>query len=236
MNTAVIQVLLALAPSLSPVLALQASPQVSGLAALDAQAPTPLPAGTLIMVHLFEQPLVLLAIIVGVTTALVAVLNRRGLGRRAAFVGSLGVFLAAAVFAASRLIITPAEQMAQHARELVAMTAAGDADAVRGELTADAALLLPHLSSPENRDQIVARVRNELRPGGAIQVKEYRVLIMQSHEDSPGRGRVQLKLSSTPASVAYRVPSWWRLDYEKQSDGGWNVSGISLISLGGGIR
>lgn len=205
----------------------------SGLAALDAAAPPALPVPNILERYVFEQPLMpaLLTIAVAVIIA-IAIRHKK---KAAVAVSVCGVVMGAGIFIIGNVVVTPREELLTHARNLVGATATGDAQQVESMLTSDAVLYLPHFTAPERLDRILSRVRGELARGGAYEVREHRLREVQAHVDSGASGRVQLKVNVTLQSSGYPIPSWWRLDLERDAENNWRTSGISLLSIGGGL-
>ncbi len=206
-----------------------------GFAALDAAAPPALPVPALWERYLYEQPMLLSVLVVGIGVIVGLGLQMRG--KRNAAVGVLvgAVAAAGAVFGTASAVTTAREELMEHARRLIGATALGEASSVEAMLTSDAVLYLPHFSGPERVDQIVTRVRSDLARGGAYEVREHRIREIQATADAPQRGRVQVKVIVTLQSTGYPIPSWWRLDLERARAGEWRTSGISLLSIGGGL-
>jgi hypothetical protein len=206
-----------------------------GLAALDAAAPPALPASGAWERYLYEQPLGLCVLLVGIGVIGALGLNLRE-KRKAAAGMVLGCVVAAGgVWGIAASVTTTREELIAHARELINATAAGDAARVQEMLTTDAVLYLPHFSGPERMERIVSRVGSDLARGGSYEVREHRIRELQAVADAPQRGRVQVKVIVTLQSTGYPIPSWWRLDLERGSGGEWRTSGISMLSIGGGL-
>jgi len=207
-----------------------------GLAALDAAAPPPLPSPAALTHYTAESPWLAMVVAVALTGVAVFVLVKRQRKRAAGVIVGVGAAAAAGLFLLSQYMQTPRERMMATTQSFIQAVATAQADVVRAQLTSDAALVLPHFTAPERIERIMMRVRSELSPGGVYEVKAYRILNLQAHLDGPARGRAQVKITVTPMSAGFSVPSWWRIDYEQDASGEWKVSGIALLSIGGGIR
>jgi len=208
----------------------------SGFAALDAVAPTPLADSPALSRYLFESPWLAVIAAAGLGMIVFAVYSTRHQLARARLAAAIGVVVAVCVFVLAAYVQTSVEQMKARAVQLVRLTAAADLAGVKGMLTPDAVLLVSSSSEPEPLDRILVRVQNQFSKGGMYEIKDHRVIDVQAAEVGTRRGRVQIKVSTTPQVVAFAVPSWWRLDFEQHEDGSWKVAGIELLSIGGGVN
>lgn len=207
----------------------------SGLAGLDALAPSPLPESPMLSRYLLESPWLAVISLIGVSLILFAFWTTRQAVRPARIAAVLGVLLACGVVLLGMFVQTPVEVMKARSIQLVRVTAHSDVQAVEQMLTSDAVLRLSSQGDAEPLYRILERVKAQFSKGGMYQVKDHRVIEVQACETGPGSGRVQIKISTTPETAPWPIPSWWRLDFEQLDDGTWVVGGIELISMGGGL-
>ena len=208
----------------------------SVLEQLDAAVPPPLAQPAVFDLYLFEEPWTAVIVLLGVALVLFAVLSTRGQPRKARIAAGIGAFASTCVVGIATWIDTPREQMKALAVDLVQLVVAADGPGVRGRLTPDAVLLTRVSADGTGVDQIVERVVRDMAVGGVYAVRAHAVLEVQAAMSTPTRGIVQIKVRVTPAAMPYPVPSWWRMDFERATEQGeWKVSGIQLLSIGGGL-
>ncbi len=142
-----------------------------------------------------------------------------------------GVLLALAVAtgAAGSLITTTRERIRGLTRDLVRVTAAGDARAL-ADLLADDARLYTFMgpADGEPRARILTRVAETL---GSFRILEARVHQTQVHLDNERFARTHVEVT-VQTEYAPNL-SWWRVDWSREADGAWRVHSITPLAIAG---
>lgn len=209
----------------------------SGFAQLDAPAPQPLPSPGLFDVYLLENPWLLMVAATIITLIVYVLLNTRGKSGKARLAIILGICVAAVVFALATFVDTPREQIKMRSIELIGAVARAETEIVQDVLAADAIVYSPITPDGARTDQILARIKSDMAPSGRYAVKDVRVIEIQAAMSGASRGIVQVKVRATTSLSGFPIPSWWRIDFERDADNGeWKASGISMLSIGAGIN
>jgi hypothetical protein len=183
-----------------------------------------------------------LAIVLVIAAAVAwVVLSRQGRTRHAGMaVGGL-TLMAACIVAAASLVTTQREVLRDRTGLLVSAVARVDLDALDG-LLADNVLMFAspdRLGSgtrtitpggqPRDKAAILDTVRRYL--GSAYPVKEHRVLETQVAVDGKQLARTQVHVRVTPEAAPLMHRSWWRLEWRREPDGAWLVTGIEPMQI-----
>lgn len=209
----------------------------SGFAQLDATPPQPLPTPGLFDLYLFENPWFLMIAATIIALTVFALFTTRGKSGKARLAMALGICVAGVVFALATFVDTPREQLKMRTIELIGAVARADTDIVQDVLTADAILYSPLTPDGARTEQILSRVKLDMAANGRYAVKDVRVVEIQAAMSGESRGIVQVKVRATSNLSGFPIPSWWRIDYERDVDSGeWDASGISMLSIGAGIN
>lgn len=193
--------------------------------------PPPLAPGPIVERLTLESPAPLIACL-GVAALAVWLASREPARKKGRMAAGLLVVAAVGVGVLASLVETTPELLSRRSRELVAMVAAADADGLSGRLEPNVVLITFEREGAQPLDEIVQRVASEFARGGRLELKDYGVLEVQASNETPRRGRVQIKVRATLASGIPGV-SWWRLDFHLGDDGEWRVSGIQPLAISG---
>jgi len=209
----------------------------SGFAQLDAPAPQPLPTTGIFDLYLLENPWFLMIGATIIALVVYVLLTTRGKSGKARLAMVLGICIAGVVFALATFVDTPREQLKMRTIEFIGAVARADTDIVQDVLAADAILYSPITPDGARTEQILARVKQDMAQSGRYAVKDVRVIEIQAAMTGASRGIVQVKVRATSNLSGFPIPSWWRIDFERDGDSGeWDASGISMLSIGAGIN
>ena len=192
--------------------------------------PTPLPSPPILEHHLFEQPWIVVALVLvsGVIAAMV--LNGRGRAKAGGLAFLMGLVVSGGVYLASELVTTPRERIDASARSLVAAVATGDAASMGVWLTSDATMRAWLFPIEIDRDRIIDEASKRFRDG-EFRLSSWSIEELQASQAGPEVGVVQVKIRAVPArdgTIAHF--SWWRLDLRLEG-GEWRVRHVEPISV-----
>jgi hypothetical protein len=140
----------------------------------------------------------------------------RALRRLPLAVALIGLILALGVFAAGRLVTTPAEALAQQARQLVTLAAEGQADPIAPMLAANVAVEVKRSTYARTPAELLSLVRG--LPTGPSRLREFSILDARAVIDSPTAARTQVGLQVVPESTDFPVGSWWLLHWQRDGE------------------
>lgn len=203
------------------------------LAQSDA-TPQPLPRPPLLSHHVLEQPWPAAgALVIGGILA-AWVLNQRARAKAGVVAGAALCLLAGAVLLAGAIITTTRETLIQQTRELIATTARADTTALDRLLARDVTFRLFTTDRRYTREQLLDLVRRY--PGELYPVESHREERAAASIDGPNAARTQVRVvTRSAAATLYDLPlgSWWRLDWRRDGDGAWRVTGIECLRIDG---
>lgn len=187
--------------------------------------PPPLPARWLL-----ENPLPLVAFLIGAAVLAWFILQRLGRPRPAMFAALTSLAGAIAVYTLASLVQTPREALIVKTRTLVDRTIQVDVPAV--------ALMLDDSFTVRpwgiDRKATLGRISSDL--GGEYRIKDYHINQAFAAIDGPGIARTQVHIRATPADQMYNAPigSWWVLHWQKDSrDGAWRIVELECQQIDG---
>ncbi len=200
----------------------------------------PLPSPPILSRLLFEDPLILTAILIIASVAVFFLFNAQGKVKKAILWSGVGLLLGIGVLILASAIETDREKIIAATTPLVRVTAAADTsrleplldDQVR--LTNELSLAadeLPH-GEPWDKTQILDHVRSYLGDKFRLKPGETAIIETQGVIDGPGRGRTQVHIRVTPELFEFPWPSWWRIDWKQDAKGEWRVIGIQPLDVG----
>lgn len=204
-------------------------------AALDIDAPPPLPASGSLGAFLFEKPWVGVALLALAGVVLFVFYAKRDQLKLGAQRGGPLLILAGLWTLAATLIETRHEQMKAATERLIESVTRADIDSLRQQLTRDAKL---NYFGGLPLQGIIDRVASLMSQGKEYAVSDFSIVEFQSTPTrdagiSAGQpsGAVQVKVRVT--SSAYSLPhlSWWRLDMIQDPDGGWRTTTITPLRI-----
>ena len=190
------------------------------------ERPEPLPSGPILDRFLFENPLLLTAVLAASGLVILFALNRRGEARKGLAAFAVCFLLAVGAYLAGSLVVTERERLKDATRELVASVAEVDVPGLDDLLAENVSFRYRNARGGLDKGATIAEVERYL--GGAYRVREHDVLELQATVDSSNVARTQVNVRVTVDTVGTR-PSWWRLDWRLEPDGRWRVTGIEPL-------
>lgn len=196
---------------------------------LSLPEPPALPAAPLWERLLFEQPLASIAAAILALSAIL--LLARGATRTVRIVGAGLLPLALVFVAVPWLVETDREAINRHARGLAEAAAAGRFEVLERDLAHDARAVYFEARLGIGKEAIIERLRQYFGEGGRIDLS---VLSVRSGMDGPRIGRAHIKVRVQARETGgFPNLSWWRLDWRKLQDGGWQCNYIEPLSITG---
>jgi hypothetical protein len=188
------------------------------------------PSVDLVTRYIFENPyplgvgLLILGVIIGWLGL------REGRADRVRAAGA-PLLLGAAALVTGFVVVTAGERAKSVTRDLVAAAVAND-------LTGASALVAPdatvHFGSTRNlgldRNAIIDGLS---RLSASYAIEDNRITMLKAYTESRERATVHLACWTSTVNYGGYTPSQWVLEVERQSDGTWQVSRITCISISG---
>ena len=216
--------------SIVAVIALLAPDGIAQSGPLDAPRLDPLATTPVWRTILFEKPLPLVAVSVGIGLAGAWGLRRSDL-RRATLVAGVGIGLGASLTVVAATVNTEREELDRATRRLVKAVADPDAQYLRRSFASDVRAEGPGLALA-GREALVSWLESHMR--GGYQVRSYRVLEVRAGLDSSqvarsqARVRVQLEQSRVPNVL------WFHMDWYRGASGeDWQLRGVRPVWVSG---
>ncbi|MEO1278914.1 MAG: hypothetical protein AAFV77_08165 [Planctomycetota bacterium] len=184
----------------------------------------PLPPAPLLERFLLEQPL-LPAIILGLLAVVAFIAFSNSGKRKVGLAVAAGLVLAAgAVYLTATLVTTTRETLLERTAELIGSTASADTAALARVLTDDASLnssgdLARTIPSIDNVPSILSRVDQAL--SREFVIDRWVLADRQATLDGPNTGRTLVRVGVDGSNFSRTHYSWWRLHWERGSDGEW---------------
>lgn len=192
----------------------------------------PLPSSPLIERILLDNPwpTVVAMLLVGVVGFLI--LNQRGRAKHGLVVFGAALVAAAGAFVCAMVVETDREAMKRRSRELIGAVARVEVESLEELLDGDMELNVTQVGRGVGKEQTIASVRRYL--GSVYPVREHTILELQSTLDGPRLGRTQVRVRVT--SDVGVLPSWWRVDWLRDTDGTWRARRIEALWIPGVSR
>lgn len=203
------------------------------LAQTDPTVPT-LPRPPLLAHYVLEQPWPLVATLVVGGCLAAWLLNQRARARLGLAVGAGLVLLGAAVAIVGSAVTTTRETLIARTVDLIAATARADTAALNSILARDVSLRFYTTSRRYSRDELLGLVRRY--PGEQYPVESHRQESLSASVDGPNAARTQVRaITHSTSATIYNVPvgSWWRVEWRREADGEWRVSGLECLQIDG---
>lgn len=150
----------------------------------------------------------------------------RWLGASAACgLAAVGVALVA------RFVPTPALMATQCVRSLVAAAEAGDVATALGQFSPDASW---HMRSRERPGMGRERIDAALAAlGSRHRIESNEEVSLEATTESPDLGTVEVGFRTVTASSYGMVPTRWRFEVRRASDGSWRIERVTWLTLAG---
>lgn len=193
-----------------------------------------LPAPPLLERLLFENPWPAIGALLAAALVAAWLLNKQSRAREGLLAAGGLAVLALAVYIASAVVTTQREVLAARTRELINLTAAADTTGLEPLMARDVTFRAFLTQQSYQRDAILDLVRRY--PGQMYPVKSHRIDRVQATIDGPNAARTQTHVTTeSPEATLYNLPtgSWWRLNWRKDPDGQWRLTGIELLQVDG---
>lgn len=190
-----------------------------------------LPQPPLLERLLFENPWPLAALFIIAAVLAGAFLHRAGKDRNAGVAAVVLLVLAGAVVAASALVTTERERLADLAKHTVDSVMAADDAAVGAVLAPDVTLILLGHDTRMSRQGMLNIVASDV--GRRYGVPEHRVQTVQASVDGPNVARTQMQVRAHVDRLGRAVGSWWRLHWRRDSDGRWTITSVEALQIDG---
>ena len=195
--------------------------------------PPPLDGAPLFQRLLFENPLALTLALLVLGVVLYVVFNSKGRYKLGLLLAGACIIVSGVAWIFAGLVVTNHEKMRESVRELVRGVAQADLATLETALGPDARLTGVPTLSDLGRSDILAVVRQQLRPGATFEVKDYAILEEQTTIDGPNTGRVQVKVRVIPKQWNFPNLSWWSIGLRSDDNERWNVYSIKLLGMSG---
>lgn len=205
-----------------------ASPALAQTNPIEPKAPAPLPDPPWLAHHLFESPLLLIAVLVAAAFVWLAAMNSVNKPRRAKGGMVLLLALGAAVWGCAALVKTDRERALEVTEQLVRDVADGNTRGVDEALASGAAVYSDEYPQGQAKPVILDKVEQFFGPRGLYPIREHAILESQAYSDSSVLAQVQIKVRATPKD-GFPIISWWRMDLAPAGRA-WQVTGIKLLS------
>lgn len=190
--------------------------------------PLPLPEPSMLPVLLFEQPWLLLALVL-IVALVGSIWQRRAGSFKGAFAWlGAGIVACAGVYLVARMIVTDRERVALATNELVGATASVNPTRLNELLDASVRLTYFRASGGLDKAGTIAAVQREL--GQTYKVKDWMIQELQVAAEGPERMRTQVRVRVTPADWNFPHISWWAIDWKKSGET-WRATSIKPLSI-----
>ncbi len=178
----------------------------------DPPAPLNEPIGPGVL--LFEQPWLLMVLVLFAGLAASWWLQRHGSGGRAASALLAGIALAGGLWLLARIVVTDREEVMTRTRQLVGATAKARTSELAGLL--DDRVRLQYFRAPAGLDKQGVLCAVEADLGQTYRVTEWALQEFQAVRESDTRMHTQIRVRVTPEAWNFPHVSWWAVDWEKR--------------------
>ncbi|HEX8876857.1 MAG TPA: hypothetical protein VF777_08925 [Phycisphaerales bacterium] len=190
--------------------------------------PQPLPEPSLLPVLLFEQPWLLLALVL-----IVALVGSMWQRRAGSFKGAFawlgaGIAACAGVYLVARAVVTDRERVALATNDLVGATASVNPTRLNELLDESVRLTYFRAAGGLDKTGTIAAVQREL--GQTYKVKDWMIQELQVAADGADRMKTQVRVRVTPADWTFPHISWWAIDWKKSGEA-WRATSIKPLSI-----
>lgn len=195
----------------------------------------PLPPPPLLTSLLLEHPAPLVGALGIAAVVAFAILNARGRARQAGIAGLALLLAAAGLYTLATLIQTDREKISEETKALIGAAAHADSRALDAQMAPTCRLYtslpIPEFTVPSDGLGKAAILDGVVKAmGQQHHVDEAAVLELQAAIDGPTSGRTQVRVRTTIDKVP--VFSWWRITWQRGSDGDWKAAAIEPLHLG----
>lgn len=201
--------------------------------ALSLPAPPELPPSPIVSGLLFENPWVIVVVLLALAILIYLWRHRAGNPRSLLKVSAVMIVLAGVLVLIAGTIKTSRERMVQASRSLIARVAAGDAPAIRSLLTPEARATATRFYPELDLEDVLTQVEGRFGVRGSEPIREFAIVEIGAAERAPGNGRVRLLVRVVPESTRFPLLSWWTLDLDREGEGAWRVRTVTLYSISG---
>ena len=190
---------------------------------------TPLPDPPRVEHMLLESPWLAIGAVVFVGAIAMVALARGDKRKQATTAGVVAAVIAGGIYAASVLVTTPRESVADATSRLVQATVDADVPVLRELLDDEIVLDLRGARTALDRDSLIARVElvDQTFNPESVRIRE-----MQAASDSDIAARTQTNIVVSTGSSA-PTGMWCRLLWTRESDGAWRVYEIHVLWVAG---